>query len=142
MLCCVVWEVACSHGWSFPIGNEEQQARLAAEYKCDTCGSKHDELKKDYGHEHQSAYTREWFIHMPYAAPTEDLPLFEPVATSAQRHYDNLLFWEMLFSAYYKIVHRRPSAPLLAVHNFCGSAGTLRFMDRPAYTTYYQVGQW
>lgn len=132
-----------SHGWSYAVGDEAMQARLRRSYLCDTCCEFHTKPLQAYDHQHESAFTREWYVNMPYKCHQDDVAeLYASVATDGHEHAHWHLYWQTLFRAYFHLVRSQPRRPILALHNFCGSGGTLKFMQRPVYQQYYGVDKW
>ena len=132
-----------SHGWSYAVGDEAMQARLRSQYVCDTCRGKHTNDPSTYDHQHESSFTREWYVNMPYECPESMRDeLYGGVATEGHAHAHWFLYWQSLCKAYFKLVQADPERPVVALHNWCGSGGTLKFMERPGYQAYFGVKHW
>ena len=49
------------------------------------------------------------------------------------------LWWTQV---YHFLVSTAPTRPIVSIHCFCGSAGTLKFFDKPSYKERHQVHKW
>jgi len=131
---------AYSHGWSHRVTNDKQfyEAKTST-IKCDLCGEFHiPGVKLD--HSHSSILTREWFFEMPYCA--RDKSIYDAVSHTHVRHPYSLLYWQQLFQAYHKISSRDPLLPIVVLYQFCGSAGSIKFYEKPLYHQWYRIKSW
>lgn len=131
-----------SHGWFHSIhADEEAQRRLEASTVCDLCHETHTIPRN---HEHSSLSTKEWYAHMPHPCPAEHVDaLYSATAHEAHEHFRNLLYWELLFTAYAEIFQATALAvPIVVLHHYCASGGMLKFSRREAYRRHMAVDTW
>lgn len=130
-----------SHGWSHDTLPEADRPNVFARIKCDVCGHPH-KLGVKYGHDHSSWFTREWYVHFPYDADAEEMSIYDFTAHSEVEHYQSVVYGSMLFKAYHRLVCAAPTRPVIGLHSFCGSSGTLKWMHPEVFGTRSQVDKW
>ena len=142
-----------SHGWSHNTvgGLKPSAAELAARraleaaHPCDLCGRPHaTATERAACPEHSSLSTREWFMCMEHEVPVERRASsgYGWSATSAHAHPHSLLYASQLVAALSRAFARRPERPVIMLHNYCGSAGMLKWMKRPSYRTHTGLARW
>jgi len=110
---------------------------------------------KVYDHEHMSFQTNEWYIHLPYSAPScvsggaaNTNGLYAGIAHAVHPHPYSLLYWQILFKAFHRrFVHslqpaRKSPPPIVALLNSCRSGGMAKFLGREQFEVMYGVQSW
>jgi len=122
------------------------QARREAAVPCDVCGKPHI-TEADHAacpvDCHSSAFTREWYMHMPYETPSarREAVNYGAVSFSAHEHPFSLLYGTQFFWALQSMFtgQRRP---VVVVHNYCASDGMLKWMRRESYRKHTALAEW
>jgi hypothetical protein len=121
----------------------------------------------DFDHEHISFQTNEWYIHMPHEAPSScngataaagtREQLYGGIAHEVHPHPYSLLYWQILFKAFYaRFAHgataaagqqKHPSKdqappPIVAIINACRSGGMATFLSREQFDATHGVQNW
>eukprot|EP00971_Amphidinium_carterae_P073510 1453466-Amphidinium_carterae.1 len=81
---------------------------------------------------------------MPHETPQQlrDAAGYGFVCTDGHEHPYSLLYSTQLVLALQSMFKAVPRRPVVVLHNYCGSGGSLKWMRHLSYRTHTCVGQW